>query len=236
MRRTGKHHPRVRRSSAPLEAAPRVGTDGSVTADSHVRFRSYIPLALPGASVTSIPRLVSVAPEPEVAPELVRAAAGSGAPWFALAASVALFLSFAVYAVRHWIPVLSSAAPAQVAVASPAPPPPSAPAPAPAVGSAVLTGAVPVVEACELARGERAEVTNALDIGDLRRAGEVARRAVEHDPSEADGWLLLVAAEIELHHQEAANKALAACAERATHGPRGECVALMQPNGPEPRR
>ncbi len=79
-------------------------------------------------------------------------------------------------------------------------------------------------------------MTNALDIGDLRRAGEVARRAVEHDPSEADGWLLLVAAEIELHHQEAANNALAACAARAAHGPRGECLALMQPNGPEPRR
>ncbi len=185
MRRTGKHHPRVRRSSAPLDAAPRVATDGSVAADSHVRFRSFIPLALPGASVTSIPRLASVAPEPLVAPE-------------------------------------------------PSPSPPLV-AP-PAVGRAVLTGAAPVVEARELARDERFEVTNALEIGDLRRAREVARRAVEHDPSEADGWLLLVAAEIELHHQEAANKALAACGARATHGPRGECVALMQPNGPEPRR
>ena len=214
-----------------------------------MRFRSFIPLALPGADVRSEPRLRSVAPEPivqegvadrgsegeregEGATEGVGASASEGArasraSYAALGMSVVLFLGVAAGIV--WAPK-RAAAPAVVVVAG------SAPSTAPAVGSAVITGAAAVVDTREVARAERSEVVNALEIGDLRRAGEVARRAVVHDPSEADGWLLLVAAEIELGHQEAANLALRACAERATHGPRGECVALMQPNGPEPRR
>jgi len=84
----------------------------------------------------------------------------------------------------------------------------------------------------ELARAERFEVQAALEIGDLRRAADVAQRAVTHDPSEADAWLLLAAAELELGHTNAAHHAFRSCRERATRGPRGECVALMQPNGP----
>ena len=207
-----------------------------------MRFRSFIPLALPGVELRSEPRLRPVAPEPVVEdggnederePEGAggreREARGSKASFVALGMSVVLFL--VVAAGIAWSP-RPVAAPAVTVVAAPAP------IPAAVVGSAVITGAAAVVDTRELARVERSEVTNALEIGDLRRAGEVARRAVVHDPSEADGWLLLVAAEIELGHQEAANLALRACAERAIHGPRGECVALMRRNepGPEPRR
>lgn len=84
-----------------------------------------------------------------------------------------------------------------------------------------------------LARAERWEVRAALEVGDLRRAVDVGDRAVRHDPSEADGWLLLAAAHLDLHDDHAANRALASCAKRATHGPRGECIALLPPELPE---
>ena len=65
-----------------------------------------------------------------------------------------------------------------------------------------------------LARAERWEVRAALELGDLRRAIDVGERAVRHDPSEADGWLLLAAAHMNVHDEHAANRALAA------HSPR----------------
>jgi len=84
------------------------------------------------------------------------------------------------------------------------------------------------------ARAERWEVRAALEIRDLRRAIDVGNRAVRHDPSQADGWLLLAAAHFDLHDDHAANRALASCARLATHGPRGECIALLPPELPDP--
>jgi hypothetical protein len=84
------------------------------------------------------------------------------------------------------------------------------------------------------ARAERWEVRAALELRDLRRAIDVGNRAVRHDPSQADGWLLLAAAHLDLHDEHAANRALASCAKLATHGPRGECIALLPPDVPHP--
>jgi cytochrome c-type biogenesis protein CcmH/NrfG len=99
-------------------------------------------------------------------------------------------------------------------------PPPSAAPPTPPVEPTVTVDR-------DAARRERHEAQSALEIGDVRRANLVAQRAVEHDPTDANGWLLLVAAQMELKDRGAANHSLAECAKRATRGPRGECVALQ---------
>lgn len=78
------------------------------------------------------------------------------------------------------------------------------------------------------AAAERFEARAALDVGDLRRAQRVAQRSVDHDPREADGWLLLVAAHSAMGEGYMADRALAGCAKYATRGPRGECFALMR--------
>ena len=79
------------------------------------------------------------------------------------------------------------------------------------------------------ARAERWEARAALEIGDSKRAARVATLAVAHDPSEAEGWLLLTAAEIDNRNPVASRLALRACAKKATRGPRGECIALLRP-------
>ena len=238
LRRTGKHQRRERRSGTPT-AAP------ASAPDVHVRFSSHFPLALPAASVSRIPRAPTVMPAPTVVP----AEAASGPE---LQREDENESARAGPGVGRWLvgggALLGLAAIVLVLWASGATGGPLGPLPASRVSFATTTGAediplpgpagngssAPATSALdrELARGERFEVQAALEIGDLRRAADVAQRAVTHDPSEADSWLLLAAAEIELGHTNAAHHAYRSCRERATRGPRGECVALMQPNGP----
>ncbi len=100
--------------------------------------------------------------------------------------------------------------------------PPVAPAPAPSS---------PPTTTEQDARAEAAharwEARIALEIGDARRAARVAERATTLDPSEADGWLLLVAAQLDCRNPVKANEALASCVRVATRGPRGECIGMV---------
>ena len=113
-------------------------------------------------------------------------------------------------------PVRVAAQEAMPVASAMGPAPPSAPA------------ALPLGFDLDAARRERFEAQAALEIGDIKRAAIVAQRAVAHDPSEAEGWLLLTAAQLEMKDDVGANRSLNACAQRATRGPRGECVALIQ--------
>jgi len=97
-------------------------------------------------------------------------------------------------------------------------PPPQAPATTPAEQLAQDRAA---------AKKERLEAQTALEVGDARRAALAARRATALDPSEAQGWLVLVAAELDCKRPVAANEALASCLKLATRGPRGECIGMV---------
>ena len=92
--------------------------------------------------------------------------------------------------------------------------------------------AIAASSARESAKTERFEAQVALELGDIVRAEKVAQHAVENDPTDADGWLLLTAAQLELNQVEASRASLRSCAEKATRGPHWECVALLKDNGP----
>ncbi|MBS2012730.1 MAG: hypothetical protein JST00_07585 [Deltaproteobacteria bacterium] len=110
--------------------------------------------------------------------------------------------------------------------AAPEPPPPS-PKAAPPPGEPELSPEARLARSREGARRDRFEAQAALECGDARRAARAARRATEADPSDAHGWLLLVAAELDSKNPVAANEALKSCLERATKGPRGECIGMV---------
>lgn len=120
-------------------------------------------------------------------------------------------------------PIATTTATATPAPEPPAPiekaaPPPQAPATTPAEQLARDRAA---------AKKERLEAQTALEVGDARRAALAARRATTLDPSEAQGWLVLVAAELDCKRPVAANEALASCLKLATRGPRGECIGMV---------
>jgi hypothetical protein len=66
-----------------------------------------------------------------------------------------------------------------------------------------------------------------LERGDANGALEAAQRSVSLDPTDADGWLVLGAAAVQLHELAIAHDAFLACVKRATKGPAAECRALL---------
>ena len=115
--------------------------------------------------------------------------------------------------------------------ASPPAPAPEPPAPiekaAPPPSTPSMTSAEQVAHDRAAAKKDRLEAQTALEVGDARRAALAARRATTLDPSEAQGWLILVAAELDCKRPVAANEALASCLKLATRGPRGECIGMV---------
>jgi cytochrome c-type biogenesis protein CcmH/NrfG len=54
------------------------------------------------------------------------------------------------------------------------------------------------------------------------------RRSNALDATDAEGWLILGAAYLQRGSFKDARRCFASCAKEATHGPRGECSALLR--------
>ena len=74
----------------------------------------------------------------------------------------------------------------------------------------------------------KARAKGALEHGRAREALAAAKKALAIDPHDAESWLVLGAAHQELGAQDAARAAFASCTSKATHGPKGECAALLR--------
>lgn len=124
-------------------------------------------------------------------------------------------------------PVVASAPPAPSPPPEAEPPPPSPKVATPPAAPILVTAEEQVARDRAAAKKEKFEAQAALEVGDGRRAQRAAKRATALDPSDAHGWLLLVAAELDCKNPVAANDALRSCLERATRGPRGECIGMV---------
>lgn len=115
--------------------------------------------------------------------------------------------------------------------AAPLPPAPEPPAPmekaAPPPSTPSMTAEEQLAHDRAAAKTARLDAQTALEVGDARRAALAAKRATTLDPTEAQGWLILVAAELDCKRPVAANEALASCLKVATRGPRGECIGMV---------
>ncbi len=78
------------------------------------------------------------------------------------------------------------------------------------------------------AKAERKEAVLALEKHDLPKALDLATQAIGHDPQDAEGWLILGAAQIYRGDFVASQKAFKSCVEQAKVGRRDECAALMR--------
>jgi hypothetical protein len=119
-------------------------------------------------------------------------------------------------------PAASLTFPMPSASASAAPTPASAAAPI--ADAAVAPPEVPTKSASE----EKADAQRALDRGKAKDAIEAASRSTTLDPSDADAWLLLGAADMEVGKAGDARAAFAACAKQATKGQVGECRSMLR--------
>jgi hypothetical protein len=88
--------------------------------------------------------------------------------------------------------------------------------------------AVPLKSAHE----EREDARNALEHGKAKDAIEAATRSITVDPTDAEAWLLLGAANQEAGHPADAHAAFVECTKQAKTGNVGECGAMLSWNGP----
>ena len=119
-------------------------------------------------------------------------------------------------------PAVASAQAAPAAEASP-----SASAAAPADAPAA-DGTAPTEPDPAAARAAKQEAQHAIDKGHLHQAIDAAERSVALDPTDAEAWLILGAADQAVGRYGKARHAFSSCKEKATHGPRSECVALLR--------
>jgi Flp pilus assembly protein TadD len=68
----------------------------------------------------------------------------------------------------------------------------------------------------------------ALEAGKAKDAVAAAQRATANDPTDADAWLLLGAAQSELGNTVAARAGYRACVKSARHGAVRECSAMLR--------
>jgi hypothetical protein len=113
-------------------------------------------------------------------------------------------------------PPAAGSASAAVAAASSAAPASSA--------SAAATPEAPTKSAAE----EKTEAQKALDHGKTKDAIEAAARSTALDPTDADAWLLLGAANMELGKTGDARAAFSACSKQATRGQIAECRSMLR--------
>jgi hypothetical protein len=89
-------------------------------------------------------------------------------------------------------------------------------APAPSAGAST-----------EALAAKRASQT-ALEEGRANEAIEAGERAVALDPTDAEAWLILGAGYDQRGTRADARRCFTSCVRLATHGPRGECAALLR--------
>ena len=120
---------------------------------------------------------------------------------------------------------------AESAIPAPAPLPPRVDAVQPAlepeptvVISAPMPPAAPDPHAAEAKRAAQA----ALEKGRTAQAIEAGERSVDLDPTDAEAWLILGAAYDQRGTYAKARACFQRCVDEATHGPKGECAALLR--------
>ncbi|MGO8992935.1 MAG: tetratricopeptide repeat protein [Polyangiaceae bacterium] len=104
---------------------------------------------------------------------------------------------------------------------------PSAEQPSPAAAPGAVVPPSPVATS-KTATQEREAARRALERGKLKDAVAAAERASEGDPSDAEAWLILGAAQQELGHAALARDAFRSCLKSAKHGPIRECRAMLR--------
>jgi hypothetical protein len=134
---------------------------------------------------------------------------------------------------RHEVPVAASALTASTASLAPTAPSgvasvenaaPLAPAPlAPAPSDSAVSGDN------EAAAGVAKRAAQAaLEDGLTAQAVYAGERSVALDPGDAEAWLILGAAYQQRRAWADARRCFKSCVDQATHGPRGECAALLR--------
>jgi hypothetical protein len=126
-------------------------------------------------------------------------------------------------------------APPQVQPAAPAPPASQAVAAiAPttaAAGTATGAGATAVpaaaIPASASAAREKEHSRSALERSSLAESIGAGERSVALDASDAEAWLILGAAYQAKGDSRNAARCFKSCTDRSTHGPRGECAAML---------
>jgi cytochrome c-type biogenesis protein CcmH/NrfG len=127
-------------------------------------------------------------------------------------------------AVSRSHPVVAEAAAAQVALPPPAPvlepPAPAEPEPAPAATEAPASG--------KSAKEEMEAARALLEHGKTKDALEGAARSVALDPTDAEAWLILGAAQLNAGHSKEAREAFVECTKQAKAGPVVECRNMLR--------
>ena len=100
----------------------------------------------------------------------------------------------------------------------------SDPSDVPLVGTAASAPQAPPAEAAEKKNASQ----QALEHGKVGLSIELGERAVELDPTDADGWLILGAAYMQRGDNKNARRCFTSCVEKATTGQRKECAAMMR--------
>ena len=125
------------------------------------------------------------------------------------------------------------AAPVEPAASLTFPIPSASVSAAPSAALPVASAAAPVADAApeaptKSATEEKADAQRSLDRGKAKDAVEAATRSTTLDPSDADAWLLLGAADMEIGKAADARAAFSACAKQATKGQVGECRSMLR--------
>jgi hypothetical protein len=148
-----------------------------------------------------------------------------------LAAIVRVGISRAMASEDDARPYVSAAvrAPEPVAPGTTDPPAPTTPpAAAPVATSAHPSAPAAIASAPKTAGEARDLARRALERGKARDALAAAEQATTLDPSDADAWLLLGAANQEMGRPAAARTAFTACVKSAKHGPVRERRAMRR--------
>jgi hypothetical protein len=128
----------------------------------------------------------------------------------------------------------AKAAPAEASAASSAPSAPVAAAPAAAASAAAASapgagsGGSAVALSGMSADDAKHASQAALEKGHTADAIEAGERSVALDPTDAEAWLILGAAYDQRADFAKAKRCFKSCVDQATHGPRGECAALLR--------
>lgn len=106
--------------------------------------------------------------------------------------------------------------------------PVTAPVPVPSSQAAFNAGRTPAAIDPVAALEARERARRALSKGDVASAVTLATHSVQLDPSEADAWLVLGAAELARGAHTQARSTFRACTKAATRGPRRECERMLR--------
>lgn len=134
----------------------------------------------------------------------------------------------AAFTARANKPAPAAAAKARPAAVVPAPVPANLVAPPQAPSVVLAAERAPSVIDPAAALDARERARSALSKGDVRTAVSVGTQSIELDPSDAEAWLVLGAAEMAIGERGQALSTFRACTKVATRGPRHECGQMLQ--------